>query len=59
MKIIKKLNKEDKAREKNEYNSKDYYTYSLIYFNNDSIPELVVGLDGYWVSMYTYDKSKK
>ena len=59
MKIIKKLNKEDKAREKNSYMDNDFYTYSLIYFNKDSIPELVVGLDGYWVSMYTYDKSKK
>ena len=59
MKIIKKMNKEDKAREKNSYMDNDFYTYSLIYFNKDSIPELVVGLDGYWVSMYTYDKSKK
>lgn len=58
MKIIKKLNKEDKAREKNPYVSNDSYTYDLIYFNNDSIPELVVSLPGYWVSMYTYDKSK-
>ena len=58
MKIIKKMNKEDKAREKNPYFDNDAYTYNLIYFNNDSIPELVVGLNGYWVSMYTYDKKK-
>ena len=58
MKIIKKMNKEDKAREKNPYSSNDAYTYDLIYFNNDNIPELVVDLQGYWVSMYTYDKSK-
>ena len=42
MKIIKKMNKEDKAREKNPYSSNDAYTYDLIYFNNDNIPELVV-----------------
>lgn len=29
-------------------------TYDLIYFDEDEIPELVVGHTGYWVSMYTY-----
>lgn len=33
-------------------------TYNLIYFNNDSIPELVAGYDYYWVSMYTYSGGK-
>lgn len=59
MKIIKKMNKEDKAREKSPYYDNTHYTYDLIYFNNDNIPELVVGIQGYWVSMYTYDKSKE
>lgn len=59
MKIIKKMNKEDKAREENPYFENQAYKYDLIYFDNDSIPELVVGLDGYWVSMYTYDKKTK
>lgn len=29
-------------------------TYDLIHFDNDDIPELVVGMDGAFVSMYTY-----
>lgn len=29
-------------------------TYDLIYFNDDNIPELVAGMDGYFVSMYTF-----
>ena len=29
-------------------------TYDLIYFNDDNTPELVVGMDGYFVSMYTF-----
>ncbi|MDO5154351.1 MAG: hypothetical protein Q4D51_00155 [Eubacteriales bacterium] len=58
MKIVKKMNKEDQAREKNAYSNNEY-TYDLIYFNNDKTPELVVGLDGYWVSMYTFDAKKK
>lgn len=59
MKIIKKANKEDKARKKSAYFANEPYKYALIYFNNDSIPELVVGNTGYWVSMYTYDKKTK
>lgn len=61
MKIVKKMNKEDAARKASgKWGTISYkpYTYDLIYFDNDSIPELVVGLDGYWVSMYTYDKKK-
>lgn len=27
----------------------------LIYFNNDNIPDLVIGGDGYWVSVYMYE----
>lgn len=34
-------------------NSSELY-YNLIYIDNDDIPELVTGYDGYWVSMYTY-----
>ncbi len=29
-------------------------TYDLIYVDGDDIPELVFGLNGYWVSLYTY-----
>ncbi len=29
--------------------------YDLIYFNEDDIPELTVGPNGYYISMYTYD----
>lgn len=29
--------------------------YNLIYFDEDDIPELVVGPSGYWMSMFTYD----
>lgn len=29
--------------------------YNLIYFDEDDIPELVVGGSGYWMSMFTYD----
>lgn len=57
MKIIKKMNKEDKANKEDSFFYKPY-KYDLIYFDKDSIPELVVGNNGYWVSMYTYDKKK-
>lgn len=57
MKIVKKANKEDKARKKNPYIHS--YKYALIKFNNDSIPELVVEDPGYWVSMYTYNNKTK
>lgn len=33
-------------------------TCELIYFNNDNIPDLVVGLSGYWVSLYMYEDGK-
>ena len=36
-----------------EYSNQDL-TYDLVYFNNDNIPDLVVGLQGYWVSLYMY-----
>lgn len=29
-------------------------TYNLIYFDDDNIPELVAGVDGYYASLYTY-----
>lgn len=35
----------------NEYVS---LTYDLIDFDGDAVPELVIGDDGYWVSMFTY-----
>lgn len=58
METVRALNKEDKKR-KAEYTSEfmpyQAYTYALIYFDQDNIPELVAGTDGYWVSMYTYD----
>ena len=30
-------------------------TCDLIYFNNDNIPDLVIGISGYWVSLYMYE----
>lgn len=30
-------------------------TCDLIYFNNDNIPDLVIGISGYWVSLYIYE----
>ncbi len=33
-------------------------TYDLIYFDEDDIPELVAGVAGYYVSMYTYSGGK-
>lgn len=57
LKTVKKLNKQDPNSQMQA--SSDIwnkpYSYDLIYFNKDRIPELVVGSDGYWVSMYTYD----
>lgn len=32
--------------------------YGLIYFDEDDIPELVVGMDGYYTSLYTYKAGK-
>lgn len=32
--------------------------YNLIYFDEDDIPELVVGVNGYWMSMFTYDAGR-
>lgn len=32
--------------------------YNLIYFDGDDIPELVTGVDGYYVSLYTYHDGK-
>ncbi|MDE6674014.1 MAG: hypothetical protein K2K19_04265, partial [Acetatifactor sp.] len=29
--------------------------YDLIYFDEDDIPDLVVGVSGFWMSMFTYD----
>ena len=30
-------------------------TGDFIYFNNDDIPDLVIGVSGYWVSLYIYE----
>lgn len=34
--------------------SEGEYRYNLIYFDEDEIPELVVGNNGYYMSLYTY-----
>jgi len=36
--------------------SSEEYQYDLIHTNEDDIPELVFGKEGYWVSLYTYHK---
>lgn len=36
-----------------EYSDNDL-TYNLIYLDDDGTPELAVGMEGYWVSLYTY-----
>ena len=33
-------------------------TYHLIYFDNDDIPELVAGVNGFYISLYTYKDGK-
>lgn len=33
-------------------------TYRLIYFDNDDIPELVAGVNGFYISLYTYKDGK-
>ena len=38
----------------NYENETDELRYDLIYVNEDDIPELVIGLPGYYVSLYTY-----
>ncbi|MCR5610087.1 MAG: hypothetical protein K6G26_13595 [Lachnospiraceae bacterium] len=32
--------------------------YDLIYFNDDDIPDLVLGHEGFWVSLYIYDNGE-
>lgn len=39
-------------------NNNENLQYSLIFFNNDEIPDLVVTNLGYWVSLYIYDNGK-
>ena len=52
------LNKMDEeAQTVNEWNEGQqwsFWEYDLIYLDDDEIPELVSGPDGYWVSVYTY-----
>lgn len=54
MKIIQKENY--KYLENNGFEQS--LKYGLIYFDGDNIPELIIGHNGYWVSMYTYDNGK-
>ena len=49
--IVKEYYDENKQYEKE--NSK--VCFGLVYFDGDDIPELVAGLNGYFVSLYTYD----
>lgn len=44
----------DYEKEKMERDSSSPMTYSLVYLNDDEIPELVIGNTGYWVSVYTW-----
>ncbi len=41
-----------------EMESTEEKGYNLIYFNDDDIPELVVGVNGYYTSLYTYSDGK-
>lgn len=41
-----------------ELESEGREEYNLIYFDDDDIPELVAGVDGYYISMYTYSGGK-
>lgn len=36
----------------------DTREYNLIDFDGDDVPELVAGVSGYWMSMYTYDEGR-
>lgn len=43
----------------NEYeDSSDRLRYSLIYFDDNDTPELVIGEPGYWTSIFTYDNGR-
>lgn len=53
---IRKLQAEYESEQTEDSLSK--LEYDLIYFNDDDIPELVAGMTGYWVSMYTYADGK-
>ena len=44
-------------KEKNE-NPNSNITCDLIYFNNDNVPDLVIGMQWYWVSLYIYEDGK-
>ena len=46
-----------KVLEDLEYKDK-YTSYDLIYVDNDNVPELVAGQDGYWINLYTFYKGK-
>jgi len=65
-----KTNNSDKANYSKEYlkvienvtkennNPDEKIECDLIYFNNDDIPDLVIGATDYWVSLYVYDGGK-
>lgn len=42
---------------KTEYQQNDIKC-DLIYFNDDDIPDLVIGVSGYWVSLYIYEDGR-
>lgn len=48
------LNVIDRYLEEYADNSYVKLAYDLIDFDGDEVPELVIGNDGYWVSMFTY-----
>lgn len=41
-----------------ELENEENMKYNLIYFDEDEIPELVTGVDGYYTSLYTYDDGR-
>ncbi|MCR5733614.1 MAG: hypothetical protein K6G22_03310 [Lachnospiraceae bacterium] len=43
---------------KTEQNDYSTLSFGLIFFDDDDIPELVAGLDGYYVDLYTYKDGK-
>ncbi len=56
--FIEQYNKIIDSYETEHSSNENSPSYDLILFDNDDTPELVAGLDGYYVSMYSYDKDK-
>ncbi len=44
----------DVIRQYTEEYEESRLQYNLIYFDEDKIPELALGVEGYWVSLFTY-----